>query len=627
MFGSLSVNIGLLGSSLQNLTLSQNTFSGSLPLSFYSFSNLQRLEINANHFTGSLSDYLGLNMANTLEVLNIENNYFEGTLPSTLSALSHLQRFLIGKNMFLFSPYPSFSNETTPALQVIEASGAGLSGGPLPDGYYTLSKLQVLSLAYTQVTGTLPAKIGDCWPELRVFNFYETRLQGSLPESFGKLTNLEAIVIELTAMTNTLPPSITQLQKLTVLSLPDNMFSGSLPFDNLYEAFPLLRECFLNANRFTGPLPGYFDPNTTFKHSSNNLIHIQPLILQNETLLEKFSLSGNQFTGSLTSARYAGFNQHLIEFNIAVNQLTSSLPNDLLENHFSGVQYFYLNNNFFTSSIPLTLFNNLSSVRNIDLTGNVFTGTLPSSIIYQDMNLQSLQIDSNYLTGSIPNAVCGLLALGNLQLSINALTGTIPVCLFHLPKLFSIIFFENQLSSTLPTFSQLMEPITGNISKLAPLSTVVLSENRLTGPVPSYFTNFTALYLLNLAINFFTGTFPSTLLLLPNAQYIDISENRLTGQIPFEISLQGPSADKASLELQLYLQNNAFEGDLSTLFESISKSITLLDLSVNQFTGKLVIPMHGSDESDDDSHGTGLLLNSLDLATNYMTGKRMPHSY
>lgn len=124
-------------------------------------------------------------------------------------------------------------------------------GGQLPSGVLgNLTALEVLSLRYNSLSGTLPLDLSSC-TQLVTLNLDSNRLSGEIPSV------------------------IFSLPQLTQLNLANNNFTGSFPaaFNNLTQ----LKTLYLERNQLSGEIPD----------------------LNNMTNLDKFNVSYNNLSGSV----------------------------------------------------------------------------------------------------------------------------------------------------------------------------------------------------------------------------------------------------------------------------------------------------------------------------------------
>ena len=68
----------------------------------------------------------------------------------------------------------------------------------------------MLGLSVTQLTGTLPAELGNLG-KLKYLNLHENQLTGSIPANFGNLISLESISLNDNQLSGIIPLSVAQL--------------------------------------------------------------------------------------------------------------------------------------------------------------------------------------------------------------------------------------------------------------------------------------------------------------------------------------------------------------------------------------------------------------------------------
>lgn len=177
-------------------------------------------------------------------------------------------------------------------------------------------------------------------------------------------------------------------------------------------------------------------------------------------------------------------------------------------------------------------------------------GTLPSSIA--DLAaLTQLVINPGRILGTIPLSVgyqCRRLRL--VSITNNLISGQIPVSLVGLPELHTLDLSHNRLSGTVPP------PL---LPSLPSLKVLILAANSLSGPIPP--------------------SVSSTRLL-----HLDLAKNALTGPLPpLPSTLRFLSATA-----------NSLSGSLDAAFSPLLLQLSFLDISMNQFSGRIPPAVFGS---------------------------------
>ena len=131
-----------------------------------------------------------------------------------------------------------------------------LNGDPCTDNWYGVTcendSVTRLSLSYNQLTGTIPAEIGNL-TNLTILSFYNNQLTGTIPTEIGNLTNLTILSFYNNQLTETIPTEIVNLTNLTWLLFGNNQLTGTIPTEigNLTD----LTWLHLHDNQLTGQLP------------------------------------------------------------------------------------------------------------------------------------------------------------------------------------------------------------------------------------------------------------------------------------------------------------------------------------------------------------------------------------
>ena len=104
--------------------------------------------------------------------------------------------------------------------------------------------------------------------------------------------------------------------------------------------------------------------------------------------------------------------------------LSGTLPDSI--GSFRCLTHFDVSHNHLRGTIPATVSNWHSGVRELLMSNNMFTGSIPHSI-GACRALVVLTLDSNKLTGTVPSSIRGMTSLARLDVDRNSLTSTIPM--------------------------------------------------------------------------------------------------------------------------------------------------------------------------------------------------------
>jgi len=132
-------------------------------------------------------------------------------------------------SLFLFSvPLQGTISSSIGTLDLVTLNlGWNNLTGTLPASIGNMRHLTSLYLSSNNLTGSLPASIGNL-TGLTSFDLSNNTLTGSLPSSLENLRSLMLLVLN-NNLTGSLPPSIGKLTNLVQLNASNNVLTGSLP--------------------------------------------------------------------------------------------------------------------------------------------------------------------------------------------------------------------------------------------------------------------------------------------------------------------------------------------------------------------------------------------------------------
>ncbi|KAG2334031.1 hypothetical protein Bca52824_005211 [Brassica carinata] len=281
-----------------------------------------------------------------------------------------------------------------------------------------------------------------------------------------------------------------------------------------------------------------------------------------------------------------------------------------------------LRSNFIAGPFPVKDLRNLTNLEVLGLANNFVDGPRQIEVVCGMKNLRLLDLRGNNLVGKLPLCLGSLNKLRVLDLSSNQLTGSIPSTCSSLESLEYLSFLDNNFTGVLS-----LKPLT-NLTKLKVLKLssrsdmLQLDTNRKWQPK----------FQLSVALlrSCSLEKIPSFLVYQKNLRLVDLSSNKLSGHIPTWLL-----ANNSELEV-LQLKNNLF-----TIFQmpTIVHTLQVLDFSANQIGGMFpnnighalpeMVEMNGSyngfEGAFPPSMGEMKNISFLDLSYNNFSGK-LPRS-
>ncbi|CDP12924.1 unnamed protein product [Coffea canephora] len=479
--GELKFSTLLPLKSLQNLTLSGNSFTGRLVPAVGTMTTLQHLDLSNNQFVGPIPDRI--NDLWGLNYLNLSRNNLTGWYPGSTYNLNQLkvmdlhQNFLSGSVEFLFSVLRN--------VEYVDLSGNSFVGS------LALSAQNVSSLANT----------------VQYLNLSGNNLAGGFftADVMQLFRNLRTLDLGDNGISAELP-SMATLPILQVLKLGSNQFYGSIPVELLQGPVPLL-ELDLSSNQFSNSIQEVNSTTLrTLNLSSNVLSGSLPPSLGNCVLAD---LSRNMLSDDIRVMDNWGASLEVLD--LSSNNLTGSISNWTLLQRLSLLSF---RNNSLVGSVPSEL-GDSPRLATLDLSSNKLDGSLPGSL-FKSQTLTSLNMSGNHLNGRIPIGASGaseLLALPSsfpielLDLSDNSLTGFLPSDVGNLGRLRLLNLARNQMSGDLPS----------ELNKINGLEYLDLSNNNFKGKIPDELSS--RLEVFNVSYNDLEGTVPENLIHFPDSSF------------------------------------------------------------------------------------------------------------
>jgi Leucine-rich repeat (LRR) protein len=324
--------------------------------------------------------------------------------------------------------------------------------------------------------------------KVKTLNLYYNNIEGTIPV-FSGLPELEVFDATGNKLTGNVPDSLFNFPKIRDLYLLDNEeLTGTIPE---IRNDSLLQRVSIKGCSFTGSLPDSIGHATNldfFQIEDNAIAGTIPPSLVQLPNMETLGLHGNLLTGTIPDFPQTD-NNKLIEFAVGGNQLEGPLPANL--GRLKALKIFYSEENNLVGSIDSELFG-LPALEQVWLYNNGLSGNIPS-IQSSAVALQQVYLNDNDLSGSLEDFLSNApTTLQYVDVSQNsALQGSIPSSVGDLTAMKSFNASHCALTGSIP-------PELGN---MVALKTLDLSRNGFIGDVPSELGNLNALVYLNLSIN------------------------------------------------------------------------------------------------------------------------------
>ncbi|KAH7405156.1 hypothetical protein KP509_15G059000 [Ceratopteris richardii] len=503
---------------LVHVDLSSNNFSGQLPASIQSCTNMTFLNLTGNLFSSSVPAFL----ANLTKItqLHIANNHLAGSLPDTLmraicGTLADLD--LSGNN--LNGQIPASMSSCT-RLRALSLSSNDFSGSFPSDIVSALQSLEVLRLAFNNLSGSISSGAINC-SKLKILDVSANFLTGRIPEDMCSPLQecvLEQLILANNEFSGAIPISLANCRHLTILDLSFNMLSGNIPSELSY--LPNLQRISLWYNELSG---------------------IIPRELGNLTMLRSLILNNNLLTGEVP-AELSGCT-YLEWLNLNNNLLAGVIPPDL--GQLQKLTLLQLGNNTLIGTIPPQL-GNCSQLLWVDFNTNLLQGSIPPALGRHSTAPLNTQVLFGNQLAYIRNSMSSCKGFGmGIMLDY---TGITKQALYATPFTSAceesgakpIIYvggslYDNPENRTIQYLDLSFNNLSGNIPEeiglWVSLISLALSHNRLSGKLPASFANLHVLGVMDISFNELEGSLAvlsgCTLLVALN-----VSSNLFSGEIP-----------------------------------------------------------------------------------------------
>ncbi|KNC47068.1 leucine Rich Repeat family protein [Thecamonas trahens ATCC 50062] len=473
---------------------SSNPLTGTLPPEWGKLSKLVMLSLATGGtaqgagFVGSIPDeWIGMR---SLVYINIAHSGLGGDVLAPVLARINGLRYVNAR----FCGFKSIPREFVGStISQLELTGNPMSGFEFPTWLSEWSALEEFALNICNITGTLPASLGEMtqltrvvigsaphlhgvisptWGNLvnmRGLFIYQIGLTGTIPPELGAWTKIERLVLAETGLTGTIPPELGQMSAASYVLLNRNKLSGTLPRE--LEHMTALADLAVHSNNLSGTIPPSWGTNMV------NLVNLRAF---------DNSLSGTLPPGfpalEIVDVHNNNLQGHL---DILCNKAKLGIV-DVSSNGLSSfpdcktcIGEVDISNNAFVGQLPTM--EHVSCLTKLSASHNMFSSSsLPSSWSRLNTTLAHLDLSYNNLAGAVSNYLIRIKygnSLGYIDLSHNKLSGQIQQTVFShvdasfLQGLVRLYVNDNNIVGSVP----------GLLERLPLLHEVDLSNNNFTG--------------------------------------------------------------------------------------------------------------------------------------------------
>lgn len=199
---------------------------------------IQELDLSTNHLTGSIPSWIG--GLSQLYLLNLSKNELVSGIPDSITNLQELGVLDLHSNKLTGSINEVFKTGSMlpgGSLRYIDLSDNCFSGGIEQIGAGEQHGIEFLNLSHNRLKGRLPTSIGRL-ELMRNLDLSHNQLGFNLPGSLGNVRLLERLKLQKNRFTGKIPDGFLMLRELKELDLSDNLLVGQIPNGKPLGEFP-----------------------------------------------------------------------------------------------------------------------------------------------------------------------------------------------------------------------------------------------------------------------------------------------------------------------------------------------------------------------------------------------------
>ena len=264
--GNLPISMGTL-SELRSLRLRKNNLSGTIPASLGNCTELETLDVGENELVGTIPIWIGERLSSML-ILILRSNKFHGFLPRELCNLASLQILDVAQNNLSGSIPRCISNFS--AMVTVNSSyvqnsvwyntnsstaaedASLVTKGQMYEYNTNLNLVRSIDLSKNNFSGEIPIEVTD-FGALQSLNLSQNSFSGKIPEKIGAMRSLESVDFSLNNLSGEIPQSISNLTFLSYLNVSNNNLIGKIPLSTQLQS--LNASCFVGNKLCGSPLP------------------------------------------------------------------------------------------------------------------------------------------------------------------------------------------------------------------------------------------------------------------------------------------------------------------------------------------------------------------------------------
>lgn len=430
---------------------------------------------------------------------------------------------------------------------------------------------------------------------------YVTLLIGTFPELYN-MNNLTSLKISFNNFTSQIPMSIYTLSKLEFFGIQDNAFTGTISSN--IGSLPRLSILYLGYNNFYGKLPDSMCSLTML-----NLIDISDLLnVCYETCIAQY------ITSSFSAITSGSLNRCQNTDDIAICSILQTLNvHSALQNKYprqfntstiiyespdfphgypQGIDSYYSISTKNIIGYAIT-FDPLSQLGPSDrlcfyytvlstsligcYSGTLFPGMNGMSSLYIETPQFIVKFQSSYNPYESSSYRGFRFTAIPVDPTSNSWICTSPPSYYVMNDI-SNYLLENQLTLDQSYASNLCDNWIGITCTNGYVTSLDLSYSGIQGIIPSSIALLSHLKLVSFQYNSLIGSIPINISQMQYLQYIDLSNNAFTSTLPIQLG------QLYSIQF-LDASFNNLQGEIPLSLSTTNKTLKLLDLSNNQFTG------------------------------------------